>query len=211
MERGGRSQILDAAERLFAERGFAGASLQQIADAAGVSKAAIFHHFENKQALYCAVVERACEGVRRLLDELLAEDEGDALLRLAEWRRRDLEEMRANAPVVRLILRELTMGEDKQARALADRVFGEMFCRLRMLVRKAQREGRLRGDAPAGRQALALAGVNIFLFLVWPVLRHLPDAPFSSMEEASESLHGLLMEGLMNPRPPVRPEAEVRA
>ncbi len=198
MERDGRAQILDAAERLFAERGLAGASLQQIAAAAGVSKAAIFHHFENKQALYCAVVERACEGVRRLLDELLADAGGDALARIEEWRRRDLEEMRANAPVVRLILRELTMGEDEQARALADRVFGEMFDRLRRLVRRAQQEGRLRADRAAERQALALAGVNIFLFLVWPVLRHLPDAPFGSLEEASASLHGLLMDGLMD-------------
>ncbi|MDX8402294.1 MAG: helix-turn-helix domain-containing protein [Mariprofundaceae bacterium] len=197
MDRDRRMQILDAAERLFSERGLAGVSMREIAEAADVSKAAIFHHFENKQALYCAVVERACEGTLAMLDELLAEADDDPLARLDRWRRRNLEEMHAHESVVRLILRELTMGEDEQARALADRVFGETFRRLQALVESAQRRGALRRDESAGRQALALAGVNIFLFLVWPVARHLPGRPFDSLEDASGSLHGMLMHGLM--------------
>ncbi|HBE91853.1 MAG TPA: TetR/AcrR family transcriptional regulator, partial [Gammaproteobacteria bacterium] len=48
----GETAILDAATRLFAERGFDGVSMRQVSEAAGVSKANIYHHFESKEALY---------------------------------------------------------------------------------------------------------------------------------------------------------------
>ena len=53
-----RERILDAAERLFAERGVAGASLRAITRAAGVNLAAVHYHFGSKDALVNAVVRR---------------------------------------------------------------------------------------------------------------------------------------------------------
>ncbi len=53
-----RGAILDAAERLFAERGYAGASLQEIGQAAGVSRGTPGYFFGAKEALYRAVLER---------------------------------------------------------------------------------------------------------------------------------------------------------
>lgn len=52
-------RLLDAAEREFAARGFAGARLREIADGAGVQPALIHHYFVDKQGLYRAVLERA--------------------------------------------------------------------------------------------------------------------------------------------------------
>jgi AcrR family transcriptional regulator len=46
-----RQQILDSALQLFAEQGVEGTSTAQIAKAAGVAKATLFHHFENKSLL----------------------------------------------------------------------------------------------------------------------------------------------------------------
>ena len=46
-----RQRILDAALRLFAQHGYGGVSLQQIADAVGLHKATLFHHFDGKQEL----------------------------------------------------------------------------------------------------------------------------------------------------------------
>ncbi|RMG91301.1 MAG: TetR/AcrR family transcriptional regulator [Zetaproteobacteria bacterium] len=192
----GRERILDAAEQLFAERGFAGTSVQRIAEQAMVSKATIFHHFENKQALYCAVVERACAGMLHVLDALLSDEQTRALDQLEAYRRQDMEEMFAHAPVIRLILRELTMGEDAQARALVDQVFGQHYLRLKALVSRAQRERLLRKDVDAGVQAVAVASINIFLFLVWPVLRHLPESPFEDLRQSGDSLFRLLLQGM---------------
>lgn len=54
-----RLRILDAAAHEFAARGFAGARLREIAEAAAVQPALIHHYFADKQGLYCAVLDRA--------------------------------------------------------------------------------------------------------------------------------------------------------
>ena len=53
------SRILDAAEALFAERGYEGTSLRQIAHRAGIAQPGLYNYFANKQALYVAVLDRA--------------------------------------------------------------------------------------------------------------------------------------------------------
>src|SRR2546421_1778913 len=52
-----RARILDAAARVFAEEGYDRASIEQIADLAGITKPVIYHHFESKRDLYIALVE----------------------------------------------------------------------------------------------------------------------------------------------------------
>ena len=53
-----QSRVLDAAERLFAEQGFEGASIRAIVDAANVNLAAVHYHFKSKEALLEAVLLR---------------------------------------------------------------------------------------------------------------------------------------------------------
>lgn len=53
-----RATIVEAAGRLFGERGYDGARLDQIATAAGVTKPILYRHFADKQALYMALLER---------------------------------------------------------------------------------------------------------------------------------------------------------
>lgn len=54
-----RDLILNAAERRFAERGFAGVSVREIASEAGLkNQASLYHHFRNKRAIYEAVLTR---------------------------------------------------------------------------------------------------------------------------------------------------------
>jgi len=54
-----REQVLDAAERIFRERGVGHASLAEVADAAGVTRGAIYHHFASKVDLFEAMLARA--------------------------------------------------------------------------------------------------------------------------------------------------------
>jgi TetR/AcrR family transcriptional repressor of nem operon len=56
-----RGQILDVAEQLLLERGYAGFSYQDIADAVGIRKASIHHHFAAKEDLAAAIVRRGRE------------------------------------------------------------------------------------------------------------------------------------------------------
>jgi AcrR family transcriptional regulator len=52
-----RARILDAAARVFAERAYESASIEEIAEAAGITKPVIYHHFSSKRALYIALLE----------------------------------------------------------------------------------------------------------------------------------------------------------
>jgi len=72
-----RDVILDAAERRFAERGFAGVSVREIAGDAGLkNQASLYHHFKNKKALYEAVLLRGVEPLVEIVSR--SEIAGDA-------------------------------------------------------------------------------------------------------------------------------------
>lgn len=68
-----RIQILDAAERVFYDKGVSRASLAEIASDAGVSRGAIYWHFENKVDLFQAL----CERLRSPLEELARASESE--------------------------------------------------------------------------------------------------------------------------------------
>ena len=52
-----RTALIDSARALFAERGYAGAGREEIAERAGVTRGAMYHHFSSKEALFQAVFE----------------------------------------------------------------------------------------------------------------------------------------------------------
>jgi AcrR family transcriptional regulator len=64
-----RERILEVAARLFSERGFAGTSTRDIADALGVTKAALYYHFASKDAILGELVAQPLAAVRAVLAE----------------------------------------------------------------------------------------------------------------------------------------------
>ncbi|MCZ6463612.1 MAG: helix-turn-helix domain containing protein [Proteobacteria bacterium] len=68
-------RILDAAEALFAEHGYAGTTLRAVADRVGVRIPSLYNHFASKDALYAAVLERGLAPVIAVLSDTL-EPEG---------------------------------------------------------------------------------------------------------------------------------------
>ncbi|WP_432492029.1 TetR/AcrR family transcriptional regulator [Kineococcus auxinigenes] len=55
--------VLDAAQRLYGERGYADVALEEIARTAGVTRGALYHHFGSREGLFTAVVERVQQQV----------------------------------------------------------------------------------------------------------------------------------------------------
>ena len=53
-----RAQLIDVGRKLFAEKGFDGTSVEEIASKAGVSKPVVYEHFGGKEGLYAVVVDR---------------------------------------------------------------------------------------------------------------------------------------------------------
>ncbi|MBF0281568.1 MAG: TetR/AcrR family transcriptional regulator [Zetaproteobacteria bacterium] len=188
--------ILNAAEALFSNQGFDATSIKQIADQAGLSKSSIFHYFSNKDALYLAVIKRSCQGIQAMLNTLSQSANLDTISKLILYCAHDLQEMMNHADVVRLTLRELTYGREAHAQQLAQEAFSEQFLHLRALISEGQQCGLLRQDINAGHQAIALTGLNVFLFLTWPSLKYLPQGDFVEPFKSGETLCDLLLNGM---------------
>src|SRR5687768_8006525 len=66
-----RQEILDAAQALFAKRGFQGTSMRDIADAVGILGGSLYHHFQSKEAMYLEIhggaLDRAAAVLRRAI------------------------------------------------------------------------------------------------------------------------------------------------
>jgi TetR/AcrR family transcriptional regulator, acrAB operon repressor len=77
-----RNQLLDAAQQVFGERGVSNTSLQEIACAAGVTRGAVYWHFENKTDLLAALWDRVCLPLDATLDELDQRYAEDPLARM---------------------------------------------------------------------------------------------------------------------------------
>jgi AcrR family transcriptional regulator len=68
-----RQQLLDIGRRLFAERGFEGTSIEEVAAQAGVSKPVVYEHFGGKEGLYAVVVDREVSQLLSMTTGLLLE------------------------------------------------------------------------------------------------------------------------------------------
>ena len=112
-----RAAILAAAERLFARRGYAATRLEDVAEAVGVKRAALFYHFRDKQALYDAVIEDAFGALVARLDEAFSMPSSIAarIERAVEvW----VDAIVARPALARLILRYAAEAEERPAQSL---------------------------------------------------------------------------------------------
>ena len=70
-----RERVLRAAEKIFAQRGYGLASMREVAAAAGIQAASVYHHWRSKDALYADVLEHANATLRLIVRDALAHDE----------------------------------------------------------------------------------------------------------------------------------------
>ncbi len=70
-----RRKILDAAERVFCSQGYASARMDDIASQVGMTKGAIFWHFESKAALFRAVCSRSVNRLKEIFEKVFSTDD----------------------------------------------------------------------------------------------------------------------------------------
>ena len=73
-----RIQLLDAASEVFASKGYHAAAMDEIADAAGVSKPVLYQHFPSKLELYLALLDQSCDRLVEVLEEALSSTDDNA-------------------------------------------------------------------------------------------------------------------------------------
>lgn len=145
-----RQHILDAALDLFAEKGFFGTSMREIARAVGVRESAIYHHFSNKEALLEALMAEAGEAKLHRMEGLVADWESvplrELLTRLANSMIEDWEEPREKK-LWRLMCTEgFRMAES--GRFQMDASFRKARLRLETLFADLARARRMKPVAP---------------------------------------------------------------
>jgi TetR/AcrR family transcriptional regulator, acrAB operon repressor len=80
-----RNQLLDAAEKVFFDKGFGQTSLMDIAEAAGLSRGAIYWHFKNKSDLFEAMADRIRLPLENLTDACADQSEPNPLGKLRDF------------------------------------------------------------------------------------------------------------------------------
>lgn len=204
----GAGKILDAAERLFAKDGFDSVSMNDIASAAGVSKANIFHHFSSKKDLYIAVVS-SC--MADCADDLTCALNGaggfEEQLRI--FARSHLDRLFIRERVTRLISRGLLEGGESMGRDLAEKVLGDHFGRLVNVVIGGGETGVLRPGADPAMAAILMVSANLFYFESRNLFRHFPFVDFGDDKDMySEKLMDILLNGILKPGSGTKPVAK---
>ncbi|MDQ6910915.1 MAG: TetR/AcrR family transcriptional regulator [Actinomycetota bacterium] len=137
-----RSRILDAAERLFLEHGFNGAGMEAVAEAADVSRQAVYDKFGSKGGLLRAMTERIEErlGIFKAVGAVAAEPDGlRKLTTLCDL-------SRVSEPGVAPFVRVLYAArfDDETAAALWNDRMTARYMAMRHVVEQLDKEGRLR-------------------------------------------------------------------
>lgn len=154
-----RKELVGIACTLFATRGFDKTSLQDIADAAGLTKAAVYHHFPDKARLYEAVVVSSLAAIHAAsaAETDLADTPLEKLRAFVRASARLIDEDRMNWVVGSNLFWSLDETERSPA-ILAARDRQERF--LRELIRDAIDAGELRAVEPEMLGRLILSALN---------------------------------------------------
>jgi TetR/AcrR family acrAB operon transcriptional repressor len=192
-----RQALLDAALTVFSQEGYEAARLEDIAQTAGVTRGAIYHHFDNKAGLFAALIEDASALGNQAISR--AVEEGGAFAEIAArilvYTLNLLEEDRRFREVTALSLflpgtsPELAAFREQrvqEARELVDNVSG--------LFQMGIEQGDLRHDLDPAAVARGFLAFQNGLALLW-----LNDKEAFSLKESAPSLAKMFMRGIVAP------------
>lgn len=162
-----REDILLVSMPLFAKAGFDGISMRDIASAAGVTPAALYHHFADKDSLYLALIDLAFNEKAGDLKAIL-QRQTPARQRLEQFVAAFTQVLSANPDFQRLLHWTLLESTDARMQALADDVFLDLVCCVKQLVEE------LKADFDPLLLTVSIMGLILFPFEAAKASRHIP-------------------------------------
>ena len=161
-----RDKILDQAEALFARRGFAGIGLAEVAEAVGLGKSSLFHHFHSKAQLYAAVIARILARIEAVMMRSLAAG-GSPTERVERWIDVLVDTLGSQPTYARLLLRSLfeddelggDIPEEREANEVLRRIVGAGG----LLLKEGMASGEFR-SASVPHTLQTLIGAIVFHF-----------------------------------------------
>lgn len=175
-----RTRIQTEAARLFVASGYHGVSMREVAEAVGVTKPALYHHFADKEALFLALLEGALTTLARIVEHARNEQGIHAQLQLLV---RDLLETAPEQRVGLQLASELRH-VSAQSRAAFEGEYRRVWMGgLTELMATAVERGELRGDLPPS------AHTRAFLALTYPLVSGPASAHPQEMAQALLSIY----------------------
>ncbi|MGR3526209.1 MAG: TetR family transcriptional regulator C-terminal domain-containing protein [Paracoccaceae bacterium] len=156
-----RKRILEAALEVFSAHGFRGATLDQIAAEAGLSKPNILYYFDGKEAIHVTLLNQLMETWLDPLEQM--NPEGEPLEEILAYIRRKLDMAQAYPRESRLFANEILQG--------APRMGPHLEARLKPLV--DQKAALIAGWAEAGR--ISAVDPRHLIFSIWATTQHYAD------------------------------------
>ena len=187
-----RTRILQAAQRLFAAKGFEGTTTRDLAQTAGVAEGTLFRHFANKKAI---LVEVATSGWVDILTDLLTElSEMGSYKAIAQVMRRRMWNLQKNADIMRVCFMEVQFHPD-----LRDRIQTEVIDKMTAV---AEAFFQTAIDKGIYRQMDAKLGAKVFLglFAIAGFSDHTliePNASPQEMQKMAEGLADIFLNGVL--------------
>lgn len=182
---GTRADLIAAGRKLFARRGYDGASVRAITTEAGANLGAVTYHFGSKRDLYGAVLE---EGLRPLALRVAAaaEAEGPPMDRMIGVVEAYFAHLRANPDVPHLLLQEVAAG--KQPPPIVLEIIDGLKSMLARLHAEGVEEGSMRTGHPL-LTALSVVSQPIYFTLIAPLARTV-----GGLDLADPRTHALALE-----------------
>lgn len=187
-----RKEIVDAAARVFAERGYHGASTQDIADLLGMRQASLYYYFDSKEAALEEVCALGTSGFIETAQQILKSD------RPAEERLRALLAAHITPLGDRADYMLTFLNERKWLPKESRRRIGRMSRRLEAIfervIREGMRNGEFRGDLNPRLTTLGLLGM-MNAVASWH------DHETATLDRIAETLADLALKGTKSPAP----------
>jgi AcrR family transcriptional regulator len=186
-----KEKILNAAIILFAEKGYTGLSMRQLACAVDMSVAAIYHHFPDKNALYLAATHYAFAGKESVFAQVWAAECTPAE-RLQRLILAIITVMSMDNDFCRLVQREIMEADTERMQFLAQSVFKNQFDRLLQLVQE------LAPQQDAYLVATSIIGLVKIHVDHRPLNRHFPgwQSDYEQPKIIANHISNLLLNGL---------------
>lgn len=148
-----RAEILTAAERIFVEHGYEGATIRKIADEVGLSSTALYMHFADKGEILHEICRQAFAALLELNGAVVAEPGGPGQ-RLRRMMEAYIDFGFANPNAYRLVYMTRPVELQHGALSAAQELGSSLFRSFEQVVEDAGAAGQLRGDARTTAQAL---------------------------------------------------------
>ena len=157
-----QADLIKSARREFAEKGFALAGIEAIAEPTGLNKKMIYHYFGSKEGLYIAVLEQAYLGIRKMEQALRLRDLPplDAIRKLAEttW-----DYYVANPDFLALVNQEnLLRGEYLRRSGIVKRQTSQLLDMVQEVLDRGVAEGSIRPGIDPMQLNHSIAGLGFY-------------------------------------------------